>query len=313
MNKVFVLGSINCDLVISSDRFPQAGETIAGKNFFINSGGKGANQAVACSKLGAETYLIGAVGQDIFGQMCFRALEESGCSTRFVKQISGASTGIASIWVIGGENRILLDSGANFCLEEGYVLKVLQEQCREGDILVSQLEVGASVVEKAFGYAKKLGMKTVLNPTPVPAGGIDPNLLKCTDILVPNQTEAEGICGFEVRNRADLRRAALRLSEYGAGEILITLGKDGAYYYGKGVERTEKIFPVPAVDTTAAGDTTIGALAYRLASGHTVSDSMLFCAAASAIAVSREGAQQSIPTLPEVLDLLYKENASAMA
>ncbi len=308
MNKVFVLGSINCDLVIGADRMPQAGETLSGNGFFVNPGGKGANQAVACSKLGADTYLIGAIGDDLFGQICFNSLVQYGCGVDFVKKVAGVSTGVASIWVIEGDNRILLDGGANFHLEEKDVLSVLESQACAGDILVSQLEINPDLVEKAFHFAKQLGMRTLLNPAPAPVGGVSAALLKDTDIIAPNKTETEILCGFAIKNKNDLKQAAKQLIGQGVSEVLITLGEEGAYYQSDNKEKFGTIFPIKVVDTTAAGDSTIGALAYKLSVGETVWESMEFCAAASAITVNRKGAQRSIPTLEEVNDFLQIKN-----
>ncbi len=303
MNRVFVLGSINCDLTINSDRLPQEGETLAGQNFLLNSGGKGANQAVACSKLGAKTYLIGAVGEDIFGQMCLRSLREYGCETDFVEKVPNVPTGVASIWVIGGENRILLERGANFYIDEERAVRVLERYARPGDLLVTQFEVREELAQALFCRAKELGMYTVLNPAPVPKKG-GRGILRYTDLIVPNRSEAEALSGFNVASEEGLRRAAAWFFKQGVKEVFITLGKDGAYYSGCGCERRTGVFPAEAVDTTAAGDTTVGALAYRLAAGYTVRESMRFSAAASALAVSRSGAQRSIPVLSEVEALL---------
>lgn len=306
MQKVFVLGSINCDLVMEAPKLPQAGETLSGQGFFINPGGKGANQAVASSKLGAETYMLGAIGRDVFGNICFESLKKYGCSVQFVKEIQGKPTGIASIWVSENDNRILLDGGANLCLDEPYIVSVLEKYAKEGDILVCQLEIDPGLVEKAFSFAKRLGMKTLLNPAPVPEKGISPTLLKLTDIIVPNETETETICGFPVNTKEDMRNAVKFFNGYGVETVLITLGANGAYFCGGGIEKRRKAFTVRAIDTTAAGDTTIGALACRLAAGYTVAESMDFCAAASAITVSRMGAQQSIPSYAEVIGFLEK-------
>ena len=304
MNKVYVLGSINCDLVMRSEKLPQAGETMEGQDFLINSGGKGANQAVACSKLGAETYLIGAVGNDVFGEICLHTLQEYGCSDKFISKISGVPTGIASIWVVGGDNRILLEHGANYRLEKEKVLQILKKHCKEGDVLISQFEIKEEIIEEAFRYARENGITTILNPAPVPQRGVNLKILNYTDAIVPNLTEAEGLCGFSIKTEDDLKRAADMFAQNGVKETMITLGEEGAYYRGKHGEQKESIIPLKVVDTTAAGDTTIGALAYRLAAGYTVKESMRFCAAASAITVSRHGAQQSIPTLEEINNLL---------
>lgn len=308
MNRVFVLGSINCDLVIGAPKMPQVGETLSGCGFFINPGGKGANQAVASSKLGAETYLIGAVGCDIFGQVCFQSLEKYGCITEYVKKIEDASTGIASIWVIGTDNRIILDSGANARLNAESVLAVLKNNCKKGDILICQLEIDPAIAEEAMRCARSLGMITLLNPAPVPKDGVSDSLLRYVDIIVPNETEAELLCGFPIGTKADLRKAAQKFSSYGIGKVLITLGKNGAYYWEEGAETDAGIVDAAVVDTTAAGDTTIGALAYRLSLGYSVKDSLEFCAAASALTVSRKGAQQAIPDKAELMKFIEEKN-----
>lgn len=308
MNKVFVLGSINCDLVIRASKLPQTGETISGEGFLINPGGKGANQAVASSKLGAETYMIGAVGCDVFGQECFRFLKEYGCNTEYVKKIDDASTGIASIWVIDNDNRIIIDSGANARLNAEYVLAVLKNECKKGDILICQLEIDPSIAEVAMRYARSLGAITILNPAPVPKGGVSEGLLRCADVVVPNETESELICGFPVKTKKDLRKASEKFSSYGIGKVLITLGNKGAYFWENGEETEVGIIDVDVKDTTAAGDTTIGALAYRLSSGYSVKDSLVFCSVASAFTVSKNGAQQAIPYKEELMEFIKEKN-----
>ena len=306
MGRVFVLGSINCDLVIRAPYMPKSGETLSGGGFMINAGGKGANQAVACSKLGAETYMIGAVGDDPFGGICYDSLQKYGCSCKFVEKLSDTSTGVASIWVIDNDNRIVLDGGANMKLKKESVVGIIEEEGTAGDVLVCQLEIEAAVVEAAMRRAKEKGMTTILNPAP--AAPLGKGILSATDILVPNETEMEILSGLPTDTTENLIRASAKLTDGGVGEIFVTLGKKGSFYYKKGETATADIVPIKAVDTTAAGDTTIGALAERIAGGHGVKESMRYCAAASALTVSRRGAQQSIPCKEEVEDFLKKIN-----
>lgn len=306
MGRVFVLGSINCDLVITAPYLPKSGETLSGGGFLINAGGKGANQAVACSKLGAKTYMIGAVGDDPFGKVCYDSLEKYGCDCSYVEKMKGVSTGIASIWVIDGDNRIVLDGGANMRLEREKVLSVIDGACKAGDILVTQLEIDLSLVEAAMRRAKEKGMITVLNPAPARPLGKD--ILSVTDVLVPNETETEILTGKSVKSREEFLAACESLFAAGVGEILVTLGKDGSFYYKKGETAQAGIINVKVKDTTAAGDTTIGALAERLSSGFGVKESMRYCAAASALTVTKEGAQQAIP-YKEELEKFLKDNA----
>ncbi len=302
MGRVFVLGSINCDLVINAPYLPQSGETLSGGGFIINAGGKGANQAVACSKLGAETYMIGAIGDDPFGKICYDSLKKYGCDCRYIQKLQGVSTGIASIWVIGGDNRIVLDGGANMRLDEKSVFSVIENECRAGDVLVCQLEIDGALVAAAMRRAKEKGMITVLNPAPAVSLGRE--ILSATDVIVPNETETEILTGKKAGTEQELLSACESLSAAGVGEILVTLGKDGSFYYKKGETAREGIIKVAVTDTTAAGDTTIGALAERLASGFGVRESMRYCAEASALTVTKKGAQQAIPYKKELEEFL---------
>jgi len=299
MNNVYVLGSINYDLVIRAPYYPKAGETMHGGGFMTNAGGKGANQAVAAAKLGAKTFLIGAAGGDLFGAECLAGLKSYGVDTRFVQTIEGVNTGVAVITVVGGDNRIILDGGANMKINQKTALKVIKDNLKKGDILVTQLEVDLELVHSAHVAAKENGARVIHNPAP--AVKLSKDFLKYVDIIVPNECEAEILTGENTETDDGIRAAAGALSAAGVKEVIITLGSRGCAYYLLGSDEVQ-FFPackVKAVDTTAAGDTFIGALAMRFALGDTARI-FSFCQAAAAITVTRKGAQASIPYLNEV-------------
>lgn len=294
MKKIFVLGSVNFDLTIYTDKLPNTGETVCGYDFMSNSGGKGANQAVAVSKLGGEACLIGSVGNDFFGQQCLDILKKFGVDLQFV-QMSDKSTGTAVVIIKDADNRILIDHGANFTLQPQFVEKVIRENVSEGDVLVTQMEILPECVEIGLKTAKEMGAITVLNPAP--SQGVTDSILKYSDFVIPNESEAKDICGVEPKNLQDLCKIEEILRSKGVKNVIVTLGDKGCYYNGK-------IYPVisrvNAIDTTAAGDTFVGALCVKLAEGANVEESLAFCQLASAITVMRRGAQVAIPYLEEL-------------
>ena len=267
--KLFVAGSLNMDLVIRAPRIPEQGMTLTGDGFFMNPGGKGANQAVAAAKLGADAYMVGAVG-NAFGEELLAALRGYGVDTRFVARREDVPSGIAVIVVVGGDNRIILDRGANACADGALIARAL-EGAGAGDLLLVQLETGVGFATEALRQAKARGMTTLLNPAPalpLPAG-----VLPLCDYFLPNQTEAQFYTGIYPADEASCRRCAEAL-------------------FGQ--------YPVTAVDTTAAGDTYVAAFAVRRAEGASVPEAMAFASKASALTVTRRGAQQSIPLRAEV-------------
>lgn len=295
MKKIFVLGSINFDLTVTAERMPQNGETVNGTDFLTNSGGKGANQAVAASKLGGDVYLIGAVGNDFFGKECLQTLRKYGVNTDFVRVADGVSTGTAIIIVQNGDNRIVVAHGANYALDKDYVLQTIATHVSAGDIFVTQMEVPADIVAAALKQAKQCGAVTILNPAP--AEGVTDEILSCCDYVIPNETEAEAICGVSANGLQNLQKVDTILTDKGAKNIIVTLGGNGCYCNGS-------MYPVPqkvvAVDTTAAGDTFVGALCAMLAEDKPFVQAIGFCQCASAITVTRFGAQMSIPYLEEI-------------
>lgn len=293
MKNIFVLGSINYDMSIHVDVMPVKGETCNGHDFLSNSGGKGANQAVAISKLGGKCYLIGNVGNDVIGKECLNALHQYKVDTTYVGEVQ-CNTGVAVITINNGDNNIILDHGANYTVTSENVKEILRNNLHEGDIFVSQMEVTHKCVEESLRCAKKLGALTVFNPAP--AEGITDAMLESTDIIIPNETEAEAITGIKCEEANGLEKMQAWFNAKGVAHVIITLGERGCFVDGK-VYGANKVIPV---DTTAAGDTFVGALTVMLAQGKTIEESIPFCQSASALTIQRKGAQSSIPFLSEL-------------
>lgn len=294
--KIFIVGSLNMDLVIGAPRVPKSGMTIEGTGFMTNAGGKGANQAVACVRLGGDVRMVGCVG-DYFGEELVAALAESGVDTEYVERVEGISSGIAVIVVVDGDNRIILDRGANRKVDRALIDRALA--CAEaGDFLVLQLEIPTETVAYALEKGKALGMTTVLNPAP--AAALTEGCLRLCDFFIPNQTEAEFYTGIYPEDGESALACAARLREMGVKNTVVTMGEKGSAYAGGDRFFTVDACPAETVDTTAAGDTYVGALVVRLSEGADVRTAMEFASRAAAIAVTRRGAQQSIPCRNEV-------------
>lgn len=298
--KIFVLGSLNMDLVINTKKIPEKGETITGSGFIANPGGKGANQAVAASKLGADVEMIGCVGKE-FGNELINSLIDNNVGTKFLVRHNEISSGIAVITVVDGDNRIILDSGANSFCNNNDVDKAFQTACK-GDLLICQLEIDSLVVEYAIKKAKELGMTTILNPAP--AMELHNEALKYCDYFIPNQSECLFYTNLFPDNEEKALHCARYFKELGIKNILITLGDKGSFYYSNKENFYIKSFPTDIIDTTAAGDAFIGAFAYILSLGKDVKEAMIFASAAASIAVSKKGAQISLPYKEEVLEKL---------
>ncbi|MEG9430471.1 MAG: ribokinase [Christensenellaceae bacterium] len=284
MKKIFVVGSINTDLVINTPYMPKAGETLTGSGFFTARGGKGANQAVAAARLGGNVTMCACVGNDDFGTSAIHALQAEGIDVTNVNKIDDVSTGTALIIVENGDNRIILDKGANACLRESDIDKAL-ETARVGDIYLTQLENPISVISYGLRKAKEKGMFVVLNPAPANKE-IEPYLSYC-DLITPNETEVELLGGREkLLERVDT--------------LLVTLGKDGFEIITKESLQKHPCIKITPVDTTAAGDTLCGGLVAKLAEGKTLETAAIFGSLAASIACTRKGAQPSIPTRMEV-------------
>lgn len=300
MPKVVVFGSMNMDLSIDAPRMPAAGETISGSGFITNPGGKGANQAVAAARLGARTCLVAAVGADAFGDELVRGAEAAGADVSRVRRLPGVTTGVAVIVRTGGENRIVLDAGANHALSGEDVTADLRDLAEPGDVFLAQGECDAAATCAALEAAHELGLYTVLNPAP--ARPVDDALWRSVDLVCLNETECQVMCGVLPVDDESCHEAARRLRSLGAGAVVVTLGAAGSY--GMGADGAELRVPAtPArvvVDTTGAGDTYIGALVTGRVRGMRLEEAMRWGSAASAITVSRLGAQRAIPTAAEV-------------
>lgn len=294
--RIYIVGSLNMDLVIRAPRVPEAGETLSGEGFMTNPGGKGANQAVAVAKLGGEAYMVGCVGRE-FGRELTDALRGYGVHADYVRTETDISSGIAVIVVAERDNRIILDAGSNDRTDSALVDRAFAD-AQAGDYLLVQLEIGLSTVAYALKEAKKRGMVTVLNPAP--AARLPQELYAFCDWFMPNQTEAEFYTGIYPSDEESVRRCAEKLGQLGVKNVLITLGTDGSAAVSGGEFRRTDAVPAEAVDTTAAGDTYVGAFVTRLSEGVDIDTAMRFASTASALTVTRRGAQCAIPIREEV-------------
>lgn len=256
MNKVCVLGSMNMDLVVKVNDIPRVGETILSKSFEKIAGGKGANQAVAAKRCGAEVAMIAKIGKDENGQILKDKLIEDNIDVKYVFEDKREATGMAIIMVNeNGNNSIIVVAGSNMTIDE-YEIEASVEKIKEYDILISQFETSEEMTLKAFLKAKEFGKITILNPAP--AKKINEELLKVTDIIVPNETEAEVLTGIKVETLEDANKAGQAFLEKGVNFVIITLGSKGAAVIGKDFCELVPAYKVNAIDTTAAGDSFIG-------------------------------------------------------
>lgn len=289
MKTIFVLGSLNTDLVIETPYIPKAGETMAGSGFLTNFGGKGANQAAAAAKLGGKVRMAGCVGDDSFGPAMIDNLTAFGANTDAVRTVQSTSSGVAVITVCEGNNRIILHPGANACVTNTDADALLADAV-EGDIFLVQAEIPTEVICYALKTAKEKGLLTIFNPAPA-----KPQLRVClpyVDILTPNETEMEILS-----EGASITEA---VKQMGVPCVVMTLGGEGWAAFRNGKEHRGPCPKVKVVDTTAAGDTFCGALAVCLSQGKDPIDSLPFASACASLACTKRGAQQSIPSLEEV-------------
>lgn len=300
---IYVLGSINMDMVAKVPYMPVNGETLTADKYYVNPGGKGANQAVAIAKLGGKVAMIGKVGSDETGDALKSNLKNMGVDESMVTR-ADVPSGIAMIIVEGGDNRIILYKGANHAVTKADVDEGLKN-AKEGDALVMQLEIPLGIVTYAAAAAKEKGMLVVLNPAPAVPLGED--LLENVDIIAPNESETEILTGVSLDSDVHIALAVKKLYQLGVKRVIITMGSRGAI-----VTCGQTITPIPprkvvAVDTTSAGDTFVGATVLRYLAGDTLEDAAKFASVASSITITREGAAQSIPTLEEVKKVIESE------
>ncbi|GKX61191.1 ribokinase [Leminorella grimontii] len=296
--KLAVLGSINADHILNVQEFPRPGETITGQGYRISFGGKGANQAVAAGRSGADITFIACVGEDDVGRQVRRQLEQDNIDVAPVEAIASTHTGVAMIFVNGhGENVIAIDAGANAAVTPDY-LNRYRQRIVEADALLMQLETPLETIVAAAKLAKEHGTTVALNPAPAQA--LPDELLSRIDIITPNETEAERLTGIAVTGEEEANRAAAVLHAKGIRTVIITLGSRGAWVSVEGEGQLVKGFRVEPVDTIAAGDTFNGAMMTALLEGCALLDAVRFGHAAAAIAVTRPGAQPSVPWRKEI-------------
>jgi ribokinase len=306
MARVLVVGSINMDLIVRCNRIPQEGETIHGEDLVTAGGGKGANQAVAASRLGAQTTLIGRVGEDEFGPRLCAALQEDGVDTRFVAADPQAATGAALILLeAGGQNRIVVMGGANARVGEDEVAAARLLLARH-DVVLMQLETPIPVVAAIAKEARDIGVTSILDAGAATRAAFEAGLPRLVDVISPNESEAAALTGIEVRDLTGARKAAAALRQAGARDVVMKLGKEGAYWLGDQGDQHFPGFPINPVDTTAAGDAFTACLAVSLAEGMAMPDAIRRANAAGALACLKLGAQPSMPTKEEVEAFLRK-------
>ncbi|VEF10317.1 ribokinase [Pseudomonas fluorescens] len=295
---VVVIGSLNMDLVTRAPRLPRGGETLIGHSFATVSGGKGANQAVAAARLGAQVAMVGCVGNDDYGVQLRDALLAEQIDCQAVSIVEDSS-GVALIVVDdNSQNAIVIVAGANGAMTPA-VIDRFDAVLKAADVVICQLEIPDATVGHALKRARALGKTVILNPAPA-SRPLPADWFGAIDYLIPNESEAAALTGLPVDSLQTAEAAANRLIAMGAGKVIITLGAEGSLFAnGKGFEH----FPAPkvqAVDTTAAGDTFVGGFAAAHASGKSEGEAIRFGQVAAALSVTRAGAQPSIPTMSDV-------------
>ena len=305
MSRVVVIGSINTDLVVKSPRIPVPGQTLMGHSFITTGGGKGANQAVAAARLGAEVSLIAKIGNDAFGKMSVENFKKEKIDTAHIYTDKDAPSGVAFIVVDDkGENIIVVAPGANATLNEKDIQDA-EAVIQEAAIVLFQLEIPMTAVAEGIRLAKKHKRMVMLNPAP--AAAIPGEILSSVDIITPNQTEVLALTGIAVNDIITAQHACDVLHGNEISTVIVTMGEQGAYISSRNYKGLVAGFNAgTVVDTVAAGDTFCGGLAIAIAEGKTLPDAVQFANAAAALSVTKAGAQASIPGRAEVEALLKR-------
>lgn len=295
--KILIIGSLNLDLVVNVDHMPAVGETILCPGMDMIPGGKGANQACAAGRLGAEVSMLGAVGKDTYAEILFDSLKSSGVNLSHIIQRKDQTTGVAWITVNKeGDNSIVVVSGANASLSVQDI-EDYRGLIQESEVVILQMEIPLETVCYAAKLAKSMGKTVILDPAPAPKV-FPEELYPLVDVLKPNETELSILTGMDVE---EYEKAAEILREKGVKEVLVTLGEQGVYLNSETVGKMHLPgYQVEAVDTTAAGDTFTAALGLMLAKGKTIAQAAAFANGISAMVVMQKGAQSSIPSMEEV-------------
>ena len=304
--KVVVLGSVNMDLVATMRRMPELGETVAGDGFFTAGGGKGANQAVALARLGADVRMVGKVGDDDFGRALLDGLRAEGINVRDVALDAAHSTGVAMILVdAAGQNRIAAVYGANMACDEQQ-LEAAKRAMDGADILMLQLETPPEISVAAAMHARSIGVRVVWDPAP--AAAMPDDGFASADILTPNEIEAAELTGISVNDVQGARNAAKSLLGKGVGVAVVKLGQQGVYAASADKDHFVPPFNVDMVDSVAAGDAFGAGLAVALAEGNGIASALKFGAAAGALAVTKPGARDAMPYRADVESLLSQSS-----
>ena len=304
MKKALVIGSLNMDMTVKVEELPKLGETIFGNDFYESCGGKGANQAVAVSKLGMKTEMIGMVGKDSQGEKLIQNLNKYGIiSDNVIK--SDELTGRAIITVDKrGDNNIIVIPGSNFKITKEHI-QDKQDVIASSDVVILQNEIPSETVEFSLLKAKELGKITIFNPAP--ARKLSEKVFKNTDYLILNETEMEEIFEIEFNDKEYTEKISGKKKEYGIKNIILTLGDKGSILFSEDNNiKKYDVYKVKAVDTTAAGDSFIGAFAMKICECGDTGEAIKYATVVSAIVVTRQGAQSSIPTKDEIKDFLRK-------
>ncbi|MTD41430.1 ribokinase [Erwinia sp. CPCC 100877] len=296
MKKVVVLGSINMDMVMETDRLPKVGETLLGDTIDYYVGGKGANQAVAAARMGVPVSLIAKIGDDTFGSKVYRHLKQEQIDVEAVSTEKNIFTGVASIFKLKEDNAIVVLPGANMLLNE--VDAVINEKTTAQDVFLAQLEIPLETVKKGLALAKEAGAITILNPAPYSEAVIE--MLPFVDIITPNETEFEGLLGRALSDPKKLEEEMLIWAEQYQTQLIVTRGGQGISY-----TTTNEVVTIPAekvtvVDTTGAGDTFNGILAASLAQGKPLAEAIRLSGKGATLSVTKLGAQTGMPTLAEI-------------
>ncbi len=298
MPTIFVIGSANTDMVIQTDTHPKPGQTVLGNNFMINPGGKGANQAVAASRLGGEVVFVAKLGNDLFGNQAIQHFTKEGIDTKFIFFEEKQPSGVALITLDAkGENTIVVAAGAN-----QYLLKkeidLVEDSFQADDFVLFQLEIPIKTVYYGVKLAQQKNVQVILNPAP--AQQLEDDILKGLFLITPNETEALELTGIDVKDVESAHLAAEILLSKGVKNVIITLGANGAFYMSGKEAFHVKTDKVSAIDTTAAGDCFNGALAVSLSKGMEWKSAIEFACKAASLSVTKLGAQASMPFLNDL-------------
>ena len=311
--KILVVGSLVMDLIVTTERFCNAGETVIGNRFATAPGGKGANQAVQAARLGADVTMVGKVGNDDFGKNLINSAKKNGVNTDRIFITEDAPTAVGNVQIRknknGTENRIIVVPGANFKLTVKDVA-FLKEEIGNYDMVILQHEIPQSVNIAVANYAKAKGVPVMLNPAP--SAKVPTELISCLSYISPNEHEAADIVEIEPVGDDAIASAISTIHNMGASNVLITLGKAGcAFSDGQSIIKSQSVDVAPVIDPTAAGDSFIGAFCTAISSGIAPKDALLFANCTAGITVSRMGAQTSLPTFEEVVSVMKKKGFEA--